>query len=254
MEAQTETRNEKNKKARNTIGLLLTLVMLCLTIYVLYVQTENYKTLETTTDLSLNSNDKQSVNYRHYVKAYLTTRQQLVDTQARLSKMTLELELVNKELESAKSMLSETQTLLAQSQQENQLMKGDPKAAANLKSYAAKNNREAVQNVDSLKKKNENYSSELAKLKSDLNGYGDNVHDLKQGSSLINEFKDKIRIVKDKMRALKKQAYEAKIAAQEERDRQLAALGNNGFTTKDGQLTFASKSAKSVNIDVKFVP
>ena len=61
-------------------------------------------------------------------------------------------------------------------------------------------------------------------------------------------------MVREKMSALKKEAHDAKVAAREERDRQLVLLGNNGYATKDGQLTLVSKGQKMVDIDVKFVP
>ncbi len=246
MENKTDNKAEQNKKARNTVGLFLTIIMMGLTVYVLYVQSENYKVLEATTDLSLNANNQQSGNYRHYVKQYVDTRAQLMDTQSRLGKMTMELELVSKELESTKSVLSETQILLAQYQQGNNPSKDDQAMAQNAK--------EGQKNLGNMKKQNENYSGELAKLKSELDSYQVDVGDLKEGSSLISDLRNKIRMVREKMSALKKEAHDAKVAAQNERNRQLMLLGNNGYATKDGELTLVSKRQKTVNIDVKFVP
>jgi hypothetical protein len=249
---------EQNKKVRNTVGFLLTVVMIGLTAFVLYIQNENYQTIETSSDLSLNANVRQSDNYRHYVKRYNDTKAQLVETQTRLSKMTLELELVSKELESTKSVLSDTQNMLAQTQEENKVLSGDPMAAARLQKInaaARKVNDKVAKNLEGLQKKNDSYGKELVQLNHDLNNYQANISDLKEGNDIINEFKMKIKAVKQKMNDLRREARLAKISAQEEHDRQMVILGNNGFMFKDGQSkSVAQASEKSVDIDVKFVP
>lgn len=254
MEPKSEQKIDQNRKARNTVGLVLTIVMLGLTGYVLFIQSENYKTLELSSEMSLNDQGKQSENYRYYVKEYTTVKQQLDETQTRLSKMTMELELVSKELASTKTMLSETEVLLAQTQQENKMLKGDPQAVANMHKLFGDQANAAGKNLDNLKKQNQNYDTELSKLKGDLENFQANAGDLKQGASLIKDLRDKIRVVKNKMRSLRKDAAQAREAAQVERDRQLLLLGNNGFVTKNGELQLGEKAKKSVDIDVKFVP
>jgi chromosome segregation ATPase len=255
---QSISKVEQTKKVRNTVGFLLTVVMIGLTIFVLYIQNENYMTIETSTDLALTSNVKQSENYRHYVKKYSDTKAKLAETQTRLSKMTLELELVSKELESTKSVLSDTQNLLAQAQEENDVLKNNPQASAKLQKIraAAKTSNQVVEkNLQDLQKKNQAYGGELAKLQNDLNSYQTNVEDLEKGKEIIQEFKMKIRAVKDKMNDLKREARLAKIAAQDEHDRQMAILGNNGYLLKDGESKAVAKAQeKSVEIDVQFVP
>lgn len=251
---ETETKTDQNRKVRNTVGLALTIVMLGLTVYVLFIQSENYKTIEMSSDMALNSNVKQAENYRYYVKEYTTTKDQLDETQTRLSKMTMELELVSKELASTKNMLSETEALLAQAQQENKILKGDPQAMANMQKLLGNQTIASTKNIDTLKKQNENYDKELEKLKGDLSGYQSNVADIKQGKSLLADLKDKIREVKEKMRQIKKEAALTREAAQKERDRQLTLLGNNGYIVKDGELVSTDKGKKTVDIDVKFVP
>jgi chromosome segregation ATPase len=255
----TVNKVEQSKKVRNTVGFLLTVVMMGLTIFVLYIQSENYQTIETSSDLSLNAHVRQSDNYRQYVKKYNDTKAQLLDTQTRLSKMTLELELVSKELESTKTALSDTQNMLAQAQEENKVMHGDPQASARLQKLQASansTNQVASRKLENLQKKNESYNGELAKLQSDLNNYQADVKDLDKGKAMIREFKAKINAVKEKMAALKREAHMAQVAAQAEHDRQLAILGNNGFMFKDGQSKAVAQvqPEKSVDIDVKFVP
>lgn len=249
-----EPKTDQTRKVRNTVGLLLTIVMMGLTGYVLYIQSENYKTMESSSDMALTSHSQQAENYRHYVKEYTTAKQELDETQTRLSKMTMELELVSKELDSTKAMLSQTEALLAQAQQENQVLKGDPQAMANMQKLFGNQVNMAGKNLDTLKKQNESYSEEMGKLRGDLNNYQSNAADLKEGRSIINELKNKIRSVKDKMRALKKDAVIAREAAQKEHDQQLIALGNNGYVIKDGELQLTGKGKKTVDIDVKFVP
>jgi chromosome segregation ATPase len=249
---------EQTKKVRNTVGFMLTVVMIGLTVFVLYIQNENYQTIESSSDLALNSTVHQSDNYRQYVKKYNDTKAQLMETQTHLSKMTLELELVSKELESTKTALTDTQTLLAKTQEENKVLSGDPAAAARLEKLqaSAKSTNQVVsKKLEGLQKKNETYGGELAKLQDDLNNYQTDTTDIKQGQDMIRQFKQKIKVVKDKMAALKREAHLTKVAAQAEQDRQLAILGNNGFLVKDGQVKMADKGQeKSVDIDVKFVP
>jgi chromosome segregation ATPase len=259
---KVENKVEKNKKVRNTVGIFLTVVMIGLTGFVLYIQNENYQTYETSTDLALNSNVRQSENYRHYVKRYNETRSQLAETQTRLSKMTLELELVSKELESTKSVLSDTQNMLAQAQDENGVLKGDPIAMARLQkiqSSATSNNQAVAKNLENLQKKNDSYNEELSKLRDDLNNSQTNAKDMAEGKAIIKEFKKKIGAVKEKMNALRREARLAKIKAQQEHDRQMAILGNNGYLLKDGQIQMANEAEaapekKAVDIDVQFVP
>jgi len=249
-----ESKTDQNRKVRNTVGLALTIVMLGLTVYVLYIQSENYKTLEMSSEMALSSGSKQAENYRYYVREYSTAKDQLDETQTRLSKMTMELELVSKELASTKNMLSETEALLAQAQEENKVLKGDPQAMANMQKLLGNQSVVAARNIDTLKKQNEEYDNELMRLKGDLTNFQANVGDVRQGRSLIVEMKQKIREVKERMRLLKKEAAEARVAAQKERDRQLILLGNNGYLIKDGELVTAEKGKKTVDIDVKFVP
>lgn len=244
---------DQTRKVRNTVGLLLTIVMLSLTGYVLYIQSGNYQTLQQTTDLDSDAYAKQSKNYRHYVREYTTAKQQLNETQARLQKMTLELELVSKELDSTKSMLRETEALLTQAQQENLVLKGDPEAMSNMQKLFG-NQAAASKNVEDLQKQNEAYVGQLSQLRGELTNYQTNVSDIKEAKSMISELKSKIREVRDKMRSLKKDAEQAREAAQIERDRQLLLLGNNGFVIKDGESQLTDKPKRTVDIDVKFVP
>jgi chromosome segregation ATPase len=204
--------------------------------------------------MALSSNNKQAENYRYYVREYSTAKEQLDETQTRLGKMTMELELVSKELASTKNMLSETEALLAQAQEENKVLKGDPQAMANMQKLFGNQTVVAAKNIDTLKKQNEAYDNQLAKLKGDLTSFKSNVADIKQGRSLIDEMRVKIREVKERMRLLKKEAAVAREAAQKERDRQLILLGNNGYFIKDGEIVTADKGKKTVDIDVKFVP
>lgn len=252
--SKSNPNQDQTRKVRNTVGLLLTIVMLGLTGYVLYIQSGNYQTLQLTTDLDSDAYAKQSRNYRHYVREYTTAKQQLDETQTRLQKMTLELELVSKELDSTKSMLKETEALLAQAQQENQVLKGDPQAMANMQKLFGNQANVTSKNIDNMKKQNEAYDSELSQLRGELTNYQTNVADIKEARSVIGDLKKKIREVREKMHSLKQEAAVAREAAQKERDRQLLLLGNNGYVVKDGELQMTDKPKKTVDIDVKFVP
>ncbi len=233
------------------LGIILSLVMMGLTVYVLKLQNDNFQILSQSSDLSMGSGDSQASNYRFYVKKYKDTKTQLEETTRKLEAVTAQLDEVTAQLAMTKTMLTETQTMLAQAQSENSKFKQDLQNLAS--SENVQNVSELKASIADLKAKNIQTSNELNELKTNLRAFEADFSTMAEGKSLITLFRDKIKLVKIRMRYLEQQAYFARMAAQKERDRMAWLNGNNGFVIREAsQKTKAVK--KNFSIDVKLVP
>jgi len=56
------------------------------------------------------------------------------------------------------------------------------------------------------------------------------------GRGLVQKFKGKIRMIRDRIRELKRQQHQRRVVLQQEADRKETLLGNNGFMVRDGQV------------------
>ena len=244
---------QQNNRLKKIVGVLLSVVMVVLTVYVLNLQNQNYHLLSRTNELFNNSTSAMAANYRSYVKQYKDTKEQLEETTRKLEAVTAQLDQVTAELNSTKVMLSDTQTMLSQAQAENNKLKQEIQDLEALRATEnVKDIPELEAKIDSLKQKNVQVNTELGNLKNELRAFEADFSNLDEGKSLISLFQNKIKLVKSRMRYLKQEAYFAKIAAQKEKDRLAALNGNSGFLVRDGQPHKASNS-KGFAIDVKIV-
>lgn len=247
-------RQHQNNTLKKIIGGILTVIMLCLTFYVLNLQNQSYSTLNESNDISSVANANQAANYRAYVKQYKETKLELDETVLKLAQVQQDLDRVSGELATAKSMLSQTEDLLASAQQENSKLKADIQELEALRTAENVNNiGELETKINSLKKKNVEVSEQLNSVKSQMRAFEADFNNMDEGKSLLTLFQNKIKLVKSRMRYLKQEAYFAKIAAQKEKDRIEALTGNSGFLVKDGAQQNGNGS-KGFAIDVKIVP
>ena len=93
--------------------------------------------------------------------------------------------------------------------------------------------------VSHLREENSQVMTEIKDLKLQLVFESKNLTDVSKGQELIRDFKNRIHNVKLRIKELKNDAYIQKVAAQNEKDRMGLMLGNNGFMTRQGQLTAA---------------
>jgi chromosome segregation ATPase len=252
LDSSTDGKQQKNR-LKMILGVILSLVMVALTVYVLSLQSQNYNILSRTTDLFDTSSVHQASNYRSYVKQYKDTKVQLEETTRKLEVVKNQLDLVSAELATTKGMLSETQGMLASAQAENNRLKEEIQGLDTLRSTEnVQNIPELEAKISTLKQKNVEVSSELNRLKKELRAFEADFANLDEGKSLITLFQSKIKLVASRMRYLKQEAYFAKVAAQKERDRIETLNGNSGFLVKGGE-AHKTGTAKGFAIDVKIV-
>ena len=161
---------------------------------------------------------------------------------------------VTTELATTKSMLSQTQGMLAQAQDENAKLKQELQGLDALRgSENVQNMAELQDKIKVLKDRDSQVSLQLAQLKSQLRAFEADFSNPEEGRSLIVLFQNKINLVKSHMRYLKQQAFFAKVAAQKEKDRLASLNGNSGFVVRNGQLLNPNGTKKSFAIDVRIV-
>jgi len=249
--ADTQRQNNNLKKI---VGIILSLVMVGLTIYVLNLQHLNSDTLYKSTSLALDASDHATNNYRTYVGKYKVTKVELDETTHKLEVVKDQLNQVSIELATTKNMLSQTQSMLSQAQEENTSLKKELQGLDELRlSENVQNIGELQNKIQTMKEKDSMISDQIADLKKKLREFDAEFADLDEGKTLINLFQKKIRLVKSRMHDLKEQAYLARVAAQKEKDRLAVLNGNSGFFIRNGQVQNPNGTNKSFAIDVKIV-
>ena len=244
---------QQSMRLKRIIGILLSVVLLSLAIFVFNLSHQNSATYESASTLALNAGVDQASNYRSYVSQYKETKIQLEETTKKLEEVNRQLDVVTAELTTTKSLLAQTQEMLAKAQSENTSLKDDLQGMDALQQQENVSNVKELQGkITDLKEKNTQVSGQLAQLKEQLRVFEADFGNLEEGRSLITLFQNKIKLVKSRMNYLKQEAFFAKVAAQKEKDRVALLNGNNGFVIKNGAPQKANGN-KAYNIDVKIV-
>ncbi len=244
---------QQSARLKKIIGIILSVVLVGVTLYVLNLQHQNAKLFEQSSDLALNAGVHQASNYRSYVTQYKDTKQQLEETTKKLEEVNKQLDAVTAELNTTKSMLTETQTMLAQAQSDNTNLKDEIQGIDVVqKQEDVANVNELQVKIKNLRQENVQVSAQLIQLKEQLRAFEADFSNMEEGRSLIALFQNKIKLVKTRMNYLKQEAYFTKVAAQKEKDRIESLNGNNGFVVKGGQIQKPTNN-KAFNIDVKMV-
>ncbi len=256
-DTKLDSTNDAQRQAvrlRRIIGVILSVVMMGLTIFVLNLQHQNLRLFEQSSELALNAGVHQASNYRSYVRQYKDTKEQLDITTRKLEEVNRQLDAVTAELNTTKSMLAETQAMLAQAQNENSSLKEDIQGLDAIQSQENVSNLNELQaKISDLKEKNVQVSGQLAQLKEQLKAFEADFSDMHEGRTLISLFQSKIKLVKSRMNYIKQEAHFTKVAAQKEKDRLAMINGNNGYVVKDGQIQRPSSTTRSYNIDVRLM-
>ncbi len=245
---------QQNSNLKKIAGLILSGLMIALTAYVLNLQEQNTHVYKQSTELALTAGVHQASNYRAYVQHYQETKAQLEETTQKLEEVNHQLDLVSTELETTKALLTESKTLLTQAQDENAKLK------AEIQSLDALRLQEGAQDMDdlktkitALKEKNVEVSTELDSLRQQLRAFAGEFSNLAEGKSLVILFRQKIALVKTRMKLIKQEAYFARVAAQKEKDRLESLNGNSGFMVRNGAPQKTTATNKTFAIDVKLV-
>ena len=232
VEANTQHQNSHLKRI---VGVILSLVMIALTIYVLNLQNQNFNILSKSTDMALTASDHATANYRNYVGRYKAVKIELDETTRKLEVVNRQLDQVTAELAVAKATLSQPQGMLSKAQEENTKLKQE------------------LQGLDNLRNTDAQVSFQLMELKTQLRAFQAEFSNLDEGRSLVVLFKNKIKLVKSRMRYLRQEAFFARVAAQKEKDHLAVLNGNSGFVLRNGQMQNPNGTNKSFAIDVKIV-
>lgn len=256
LDTAIDNKKKQSSNLKKIIGIVLSVIMVGLTIYVLVMQNQNYRTLSSSGQMAEAIAAGQAANYRAYVQQYKETKIQLDETTLKLEAVKNELDQVSAELATTKGMLSDTQGMLAQAQNENAKLKEEIQGLDELRnSENVANIPELEAKIKVLREKNIQVDSELVGLKKELRVFEADFATMDEGKNLLSLFKSKLNLVKSRMRFLKQEAYFAKVAAQKERDRIETINGNSGFLMRDGQAKQPTKPAgeKGYAVDVKIV-
>lgn len=142
-----------------------------------------------------------------------------------------------------------TEVLLGKVQEENRKLNEQIALLGNVSDLQS--------SVEHLKSENTQVLSEIKDLKLKLAFESKNLTDVSKGRDLIKDFRSRIHNVKVRIKELRNEAYVQKASAQKEKDRMGLMLGNNGFTTRNGQFTTAEfklpEDTKGVKVSVTFV-
>jgi predicted nuclease with TOPRIM domain len=227
LDSSTDTQHQ-NSHFKKIVGVTLCLTMISLTIYVLNFQHQNFNILFKSTDLALTASGHATINYRTYVTRYK-------DTKIELDETTHKLQEVNRQLDQVSDELTMTKGMLSQGREENIKLKQE------------------LHGLGNLPNKDSQASSQLSELKSQLRAFDVEFSNLEESQSLIVLIQNKIKMVKNRMRYLKREAILAKVAAQKEKDRLAVFNGNTGFVLRNGHAQNPNGTNKSFAIDVKIV-
>ena len=244
---------ERKQKAVNIAGVVLSLALIGIAVYVLEIMNTNFHTVTATRDMALQAAYQQTQNYNTYVAKYTVTKTELDITTEKLAQVTLALDQVTAEFNSAKTLLAETQGLLNEAQAENTKLKDtlNTLEAAGVQIPQTEKTEALGGVITSLKEENTKYSQQIDSLKNELKAFEIQLSNMKEGKELLALYRLKIKEIKTKMGALKHEAYYAKIASQKERDHLESMAGNLGYIIKEGKSLASEK--KTFGIDVKIV-
>ena len=233
--------------AKNKARMILWALAAILAVASLVIFFLNYRTLEQTTISAEKNAVAEARNFRYYVNEFKVTKVALDDANQKIVDLT-------RELEAANMVLTQTRDELASVQQLNDQFKASIATLEHYKVNAAKKGEALEGMISSFKKKNRELDHELQGVRKELAEFQPNINDVDEGRIKIKRFKDHIIMVKQNMSLLREKADEARVAAQQERDRLESLYGNGGFLVKNGQnKSTTGFDQKRIEINVKFI-
>lgn len=235
---------------RNVIGVVLSVSMIALTVYVLQLWNANYQSLLASSQMQSQVIERTTENYRH-----INRELQLTKSALDLSK--IQLGRVQQEFAVIQEQLSKTEATLAEVRMDNDSMVQELLSMREGGFSADSGKVEALENtIALLQKENEKYRAQLTAAQERSQTFSADIRSTAEGRKAVRELRKQLSVIKNRMRAIARQADLAKAVAQKERDRIETMIGNNGFLVKDGKAVLPKDipaTASKVNIDVKFV-
>ncbi|MFT7538835.1 MAG: hypothetical protein ACI9F2_000986, partial [Lysobacterales bacterium] len=139
---------------------------------------------------------------------------------------------VNKELESTKIVLKETELMLSNALKGKSEISG--LSEQKQKEFKTKS-LELSSTIIQIQDENNRLKSMMRKLEAQLKYYEGDVNNMEEGKALIATYKRNMKLVKGKIREYKNESKKIKKEAFKERDALQGILGNNGYFMKEGQ-------------------
>ncbi|HLF18134.1 MAG TPA: PilZ domain-containing protein [Candidatus Omnitrophota bacterium] len=220
-------------------GGILTVAIVGLTGYTVWMSQDIYQGFSTSTERLLDTSGKQAALTRNYAQRYQESQQQLAATQQELAATKELYKQSESQLSSATQELNETKMILAQTE----AMLVEAKSSQNnLQTVVSENEAQFAnsraqfeKDMAVLQEENIQLQKEVATLQEQLSFYEGNVKNIDEGYVLVNIYRERMAVVQDKIKDFKRQARDLKRKVQNERDRIQLNLGNNGFMVREGQ-------------------
>ena len=225
------------RKFRSILNVVLFMAMIALTVTIVWLSIYVYRDMALSNQKILQATDHQAMLTQKYVQMYH-------DTELRLAGVTTEMEAtkrlyqdselmlqnVRQELNSTKAILAQTETMLTNA-------KGELESLQNVnQTELAKTKAELNNTIALLEQKNIQLTEEMTQLRGELQYYEGDVRSIDEGKALIVILRNRMKLVKSKIKYFKREARSARDMAQTERDKILSLLGNNGYFMKDGNV------------------
>lgn len=218
------------------LSIVLTLAIACLTVFSLWMSSEIYENLHQSTQTFINVSQKQAVLATTYQGLYKETRQKLIAAEQELETTKELLRVVTQDLEATKAILAETEGMLGQVRGSNSSLKNE---ISSLEGEADRQiqilRAELESKIADLEAQNTALKAEMAGLHDEIRYYEGNVKDVEEGRLFLSTYKDRVKLVKEKIKIFRSEAEQVRRKASRDRDRLLLELGNNGYFMKNGQ-------------------
>jgi Zn-dependent M32 family carboxypeptidase len=186
--------------------------------------------------------------YRQLYFSYLVMENSNRISELLLQRQILLMQVKDQQLDSAKRTLRENEIIVTELQFENEKLR---EKMAMLDKVV-----ELESMIARLKEKNEQLSDQIVGLKEREPDFNESVQSFGEGKKWLSKYSAWIRQVRNRLKDIKKEELDKKVAAQKEQDRIDSLLGNNGYIVRDGQILpreIPLATSQNVKVEVRFV-
>ena len=239
--------------------------------YSLWISSQIYDNLTSSNRMMFTTSGQQANIFQETKLKLIAVTEQLQTVTAQLEttkklyeESQAELQTVTKDLETTKAILAETETLLTQAKASNNELAAKMQTS---EAELAQTKASLETKIAQLQEQYNQLTADMEATQKQLHYYEGEFNGMEEGKALLTLYRSKIRLVNTKIVYIKKEAQNARIAAQKEQDKIKLALGNNGYMIKDGSVVKVdmekynatvpvvpvSPSERKVSVDVKIV-
>ena len=236
-------KENRMRRVNNILNILLIGAVIVLLFIVVKTSLVVYDNIHRSNEQMFTVSDQQAGLNRKINRELTAVKVELVTTKQLYAESQLMLQSVSQDLESTKIFLAQTETMLSLANDEISELKGEVLSTVDMSQKQMEETKMTFQKMLSqLKQKNVELTKELSFVKERLRLFEGNVIDEKEANSVILLLKQKLGVVKSKIRGFRLDALNLRVAAQKERDRIKSTLGNKGYLLKDGDAVIVDKA------------